>query len=374
MNVPSYTTTISPETDQLFMKRCLQLAANGKGSSMPNPMVGAVVVRNGVVIGEGWHQQAGLPHAEPVAIHAVKKEDWLRDSTLYVNLEPCSHYGKTPPCVDLIIDKQIPRVVIGTPDVFPLVSGRGIEKLLAAGIDVTVGVEVEACRELNRHFFTFHGLKRPYIVLKWAKTADGFLDYIRGPENCNKQLMISTPFTRLLTHKMRSECDVILVGTRTAVLDNPNLTVRDWHGRHPVRAVIDRRLSLSPGLNLFDGTVQTLVFTEEMAEDRPGVTFIKLDFGEKMVSQLLSVLYDRNLQTLLVEGGSILHNSFLETGLWDEIQIETTNRCIQAGVKAPDITAISKQDQSFRTFFEKDGIQSIQTFRSTTSMDYNILA
>ncbi|MCK9311437.1 MAG: bifunctional diaminohydroxyphosphoribosylaminopyrimidine deaminase/5-amino-6-(5-phosphoribosylamino)uracil reductase RibD, partial [Bacteroidales bacterium] len=228
--------------DSLFMKRCLQLAANGRATCAPNPMVGAVVVHQGLIIGEGWHRKSGEPHAEPNAIRSVKNQELLKASTLYVNLEPCSHDGKTPPCVDLIIAKQIPRVVVGCLDPFPQVSGRGISKLRTAGIDVSVGVEEAACLELNRHFLRFHREKRPYIILKWAQTADGFLDFSRIPGDQKQSLKISTPFTQMLVHKLRSECDVVLVGTNTAILDNPALTVRSWAGKSPVRAMLDRQM------------------------------------------------------------------------------------------------------------------------------------
>lgn len=352
------------QTDAFFMRRCLQLAASGRETSQPNPMVGAVVVREGRVIGEGWHRRVGLPHAEPVAINAVKDQDSLRSATLYVNLEPCSHYGKTPPCVDLILNKRIPRVVIGTPDLFPLVAGRGIEKLKAAGVDVVVGVEAEACRELNRHFFTFHALKRPYVTLKWAMTADGYLDYQREAGDGQTQLHISTPFTRLLTHKIRAEHAVILVGRKTALLDNPNLTVRDWYGPHPVRAVIDRHLNLPPSLNLFNGRVHTLVFTEAKRTDQAGISYITLDFNQPLVEQLLQALYERNLQTLLVEGGSTLHASFLEAGRWDELHVETSDQLIGSGVAAPVLDNLPKRLVAEHQYREAGSLQVEATYRA----------
>jgi diaminohydroxyphosphoribosylaminopyrimidine deaminase/5-amino-6-(5-phosphoribosylamino)uracil reductase len=310
-------------------------------------MVGAVLVREGVIIGEGWHQQTGLPHAEPNAIQAVKEKAWLRESTLYVNLEPCTHYGKTPPCTDLIIQQKIPRVVIGTPDVFPMVSGKGIAKLKAAGVNVTVGVEQVGCRELNRHFFTFHTLKRPYIILKWAMTSDGYIDFLREPGDSDKQLTVSTPFTHMLAHKDRSECDVILVGTRTALLDNPRLNVRDWFGKNPVRAVIDRRLELPAALHLLDGSGKTLVFTEKTASNTPDVTYITLDFNDDFMTNMLQALYEHNLQTLMVEGGSKLHDSFLKAGLWDEIHVETSTQTILKGVPAPAINHLLNSASAF---------------------------
>lgn len=358
------------DTDALFMRRCLQLAVAGKETSQPNPMVGAVVVKDGWIIGEGWHRRVGLPHAEPLAIGAVKDQNDLKQSTLYVNLEPCSHYGKTPPCVDLILRKGIPRVVIGTPDLFPLVAGRGIELLRNAGVEVVVGVEAAACRELNRPFFTFHALKRPYITLKWAMTADGYIDHHREVGDSREQLHISTPFTRLLTHKVRAEHAVILVGRKTALLDNPNLTVRDWYGPHPVRAVIDRQLSLPLTLNLFDGKVKTLVFTEMERQDREGVSFIRLDFSRPVVEQLLQALYERNLQTLLVEGGSTLHNSFLASGCWDELHVERSDKHIHAGVAAPIIDELPKRLMHEHLYQEPASNHVLSVYRSLNPLVY----
>jgi len=352
------------QTDAHFMRRCLQLALAGKGSCQPNPMVGAVIVHNGRIIGEGWHKQMGLPHAEPMAIRAVKHPEWLASSTLYVNLEPCSHFGKTPPCVDLILEKRIPRVVIGTPDLFPLVSGRGIAKLREHGVDVTVGVEADSCRELNRCFFTFHLHKRPYITLKWAMTADGFIDRIRTIGDAVEPLSISTPFTRLLIHKIRSENAVILVGKKTALLDNPRLTLRDWTGHQPIRAVIDRQMELPSHLHLFDQSVPTLVYTEKTIPDTTNMTYVKLDFTLPVLNQLLRDLYERNLQTLLVEGGTTLHQSFLEENLWDEIHIETSDQVIHSGVMAPTLDNMEKKPHTSMTYNEKGSIRIVKTFRS----------
>ncbi len=349
------------DANRRYMRRCLQLALAGKPTCQPNPMVGAVLVRDGQIIGEGWHKQVGLPHAEPMAIRSVKNQEWLKESTLYVNLEPCSHFGKTPPCVDLIIRKQIPRVVIGTPDVFPLVSGRGIAKLRDNGVDVTVGVEAEACWELNRRFFTFHERKRPFITLKWAMTADGFIDWNRQPGELVEPLSISTPFTRLLTHKIRSEHAVILVGKNTALLDNPRLTLREWSGRQPVRAVIDRRLELPTSLHVFDGTVKTLVFTEKKVPDKPNVTYVTLDFSVPVLRGLLHALYERNYQTLLVEGGTTLLQSFINEGLWDEVHMETSDQYIQSGVLAPAIRLVETRSDGCRIYEEKGVVRTVDT-------------
>lgn len=361
---PENTYVDCEQTDAFFMRRCLQLALAGKETCQPNPMVGAVIVNNGRIIGEGWHKQVGMPHAEPMAIRAVKHTDLLETSTLYVNLEPCSHYGKTPPCVDLILAKRIPRVVIGTPDIFPLVSGRGIAKLREHGVDVTVGVESERCEELNRKFFTFHQKKRPYITLKWAMTADGFIDRMREVSDALDPLSISSPFTRLLTHKIRSEHAVILVGKKTALMDNPRLTLRDWTGHQPVRAVIDRQLELPHQFHLFDGSVPTLVYTEKRVPSRLNVTYITLDFSVSIINQLLHDLFERNLLTLLVEGGTTLHQSFLQAGLWDEIQTEMSDQLIHTGVPAPNLNQVETKPLISKTYKEKGSSSIVQTFCS----------
>ena len=351
--------------DSIYMTRCLQLAANGKSTCSPNPMVGAVVVHQGRIIGEGWHRKAGEPHAEPNAIYSVKNQELLKESTLYVSLEPCSHYGKTPPCADLIIEKGIPRVVIGCLDVFPLVSGRGESKLRAAGIDVTVGVEEAACLNMNKHFFLFHNLKRPYIILKWAQTADGFMDILRKPGDLKTPLKISTPFTQMLTHKIRSECDVILVGTNTALLDNPSLNLRFWPGKHPVRAVLDRQIILPEGSALLNDEIPTLIFTEKPPKKCGKISWIQLDYGDDPIKQLLHELYRRNLQTLLVEGGAKMHQSFLKAGLWDEIHIETSTQYAGEGIAAPDLSGIAVSSQEITEFDTGVNYRKIQTFHSS---------
>jgi len=328
-------------TDRIFMKRCLQLALNGKATCAPNPMVGAVIVHNGMIIGEGWHRMAGEPHAEPNAIHSVENPELLKESTLYVNLEPCSHYGKTPPCAELIIKKQIPRVVIGCLDACPLVAGKGVSRLRAAGVDVTVGVEETACLDLNRAFFHYYVHQRPYVILKWAQTVDGFLDAKRNLGEQTSALRISTPFTQMIAHKLRSECDAILVGTNTALLDNPSLNVRAWTGRNPVRAVIDRRMVLPSNIGLLNGEIKTIVFTEGPSKKEDNISWIHLNFEAPVVEQLLHKLYTLNVHTLLVEGGSFLLDSFLKPGLWNEIHVETSLQHIASGVPAPAISTIA---------------------------------
>ena len=263
--------------EEKYMRRCIQLAQNGLCNAAPNPMVGAVIVCDGKIIGEGYHVRCGKAHAEVNAIRSVKETSLLKRSTIYVSLEPCSHHGKTPPCADLIIEKQIPRIVIGCQDPFSKVAGRGIQKLKDAGREVIVGVLEDECRHLIKRFITFHTLHRPYITLKWAESADGFIDLCRTEGN---PVILSTPLTSMLVHKKRAEHSAILVGTRTAKLDNPSLNVRNWYGRSPIRLVIDRKQSLSPTLHLFDGSVLTLVFTEHFHDALPNVEYLPIDFQQ----------------------------------------------------------------------------------------------
>ena len=270
--------------DELYMHRCIQLARNGLCGAPPNPMVGAVIVCDGKIIGEGYHAKCGEAHAEVNAIRSVKNPELLKRSTIYVSLEPCAHHGKTPPCADLIVEKQLKRVVIGCQDPFAKVNGKGIEKLRNAGIEVKVGVLEEACLELISRFVTFHAQKRPYITLKWAQSSDGFIDYNRSEGEAVK---LSNDLTRMLVHKRRSEHTAILVGRRTALLDNPSLTIRDWHGKAPLRLVLDKDLSLPNSLHLFDGSVPTIVFTSKEKESYNNVEYIRLDFSTSILPQMM---------------------------------------------------------------------------------------
>lgn len=320
--------------NERWMMRCIQLARNAEGCTAPNPMVGAVIVHGGRIIGEGYHLRAGQAHAEVNAIASVKNQALLRESTLYVNLEPCSHYGKTPPCADLIVNRHIPHVVVGCVDPFAQVQGRGISKLREAGIDVTVGVLEKECMRLNRHFFTFHQKKRPFITLKWAQTGDGFI----GPAaRDGGRVLISTPHTLIEVHKLRSRHQAILVGRHTAELDNPRLNVRFWSGTDPLRVVIDSRGVLSPNLNLFDGTQPTLVVCEEGCEKPPrrNVDYYHPNFASSIPAQLAAELYRRNVQSLLVEGGRELLQGFIDAGLWDDIVVEMGTQTLGQGVAAP---------------------------------------
>ena len=321
--------------DEKYIARCIQLAKNGLCNAAPNPMVGAVIVHNDTIIGEGYHIRCGEAHAEVNAIRSVKDESLLKESTIYVSLEPCSHYGKTPPCADLIINKGIPKVVVGCMDPFSLVAGRGIQKMRDAGIEVTVGVLEEECRQLIRRFITFHTHRRPFITLKWAQSADGFIDLHRTGGH---PFIFSTPLSSMVVHKRRAEHAAILVGRKTALLDNPSLTTRNWYGKNPIRMVIDKELTLPHHLALFDGSTPTIVFTSQKETPiLPQVEYIVLDFSQDILPQIMEVLYQKKLQSLMVEGGSILLQSFIDNNCWDEAYIESSDHYLKEGVRAPQI-------------------------------------
>lgn len=320
--------------EEKYMYRCLQLAAYGIGHVAPNPMVGAVLVYNDRIIGEGFHHRFGESHAEPNAIHAVKEQSLLKESTLYVNLEPCSHYGKTPPCANLIVEKGIPRVVIGSLDPNPKVSGKGVEILRNAGIEVISGVLEDACIELNKRFFIWQIEKRPYVVLKWAQTRDGFIDKLRTSAE-TPPLQISDNITKQLTHKARSENQAIMVSTNTVFLDNPSLTVRNWPGKNPTRIMLDRTGRIPQDYAIFDQTVKTLVFTENPRENTEKINYILLHFDDMMLQNMMKIIASKGIHSVLVEGGSSLLNSFITSGLWDEARTEVSDIIVGNGVPAP---------------------------------------
>jgi diaminohydroxyphosphoribosylaminopyrimidine deaminase/5-amino-6-(5-phosphoribosylamino)uracil reductase len=322
------------QTDKKYMARCLELARHGTGKVSPNPMVGSVIVHQEKIIGEGYHRIYGGAHAEVNAIASVKDESLLKESTLYVNLEPCSHYGKTPPCAELIIRKQIPRVIVGCTDPYPEVSGRGVKMLQEASVEVVTGVMEDESYDLNKVYMVNQTLKRPYIYLKWAQSADGFIDKIREDASV-KPVILSSPNMLQRVHKKRTEVAAIMVGTRTALLDNPSLTVRRWAGASPVRVALDRNLAIPPHYHLLDGSRPTLVFTQKTKESAPNIDYITIDYQEDVIRQILSHLYARRLNSLLVEGGSFLLNQFLQQELWDEIQIEIAPLLLGNGVPAP---------------------------------------
>lgn len=313
--------------DEKYMLRCLELAQIGAGSVAPNPMVGSVIVHDGKIIGEGYHQKIGEAHAEVNAINVVEDKSLLPYSTIYVSLEPCAHFGKTPPCADMIVKNKLKRAVIAVQDPFSGVNGAGIKRLVDAGIDVTVGVLESDAMELNRRFFTFHEKKRPYIILKWAETADGFVDRIRK-DSSEPALKITSDAANTLVHKWRAEEAAIMVGKNTAILDNPSLTTRRYKGNNPVRILLDSNSATPKTVNIFNSEAETIVFSENARD----------------MEQVLAELYHRDIQSVIIEGGPKLHQSFYEAGLWDEIKRFVAPIEIVAGIKALELNEISEQE------------------------------
>ena len=316
------------------MHRCIELAKLGAGNVAPNPMVGAVLVYDDKIIGEGYHKQYGGPHAEVNAIGRDAQsglKSMLSKSTLYVSLEPCAHHGKTPPCTDLIIQHKIPKVVIGCRDPFIEVNGKGIEKLKSAGVEVVLGILEEECKELNKRFFTFHTLRRPYIILKWAETSDAFIanaDYSR--------VFITNEYTNRLVHQWRSEEAAILIGTNTALHDNPELTTRLVEGKNPVRLVVDTNLKLPTSLKIFNRGTTAIIFNGIKNEDDNNLLYRRLNNDENIIGQMLKILYDLKIQSVIVEGGAKLLQSFIDEGCWDEARIITNKELkIENGIKSP---------------------------------------
>lgn len=384
-----------PVNDEQYMRRCLRLATLGRYTAAPNPMVGAVVVFEDRIIGEGYHIRPGEGHAEVRALASIKPEDehLLPQSTIYVSLEPCAHHGKTPPCADLIIRKQLRRCVIGCRDPFPQVNGGGIRKLRDAGIEVAVGILEEECLRLNAAFFTFHTLHRPYITLKWAQSTDGFIDRCR-PEatplqsHCTPAL-ISSPRTQMLAHRLRAQNQAILIGRRTALQDNPSLTSRAWPGKNPIRCLLDPHAALPQSLAVFDGSIPTWHFITAEAQEkqlfseseqgfspsarlssestqpreailttadkeRAGhphfpVEQIVLSASAPLLPQVLKELHQRDIQSLLVEGGSHTLRAFIDAGLWDEIHIEQGTCRLGNGIPAPGIPVPSASHPQIHT-------------------------
>jgi diaminohydroxyphosphoribosylaminopyrimidine deaminase/5-amino-6-(5-phosphoribosylamino)uracil reductase len=315
------------------MQRCIQLARLGAGNVAPNPLVGALLVYEDRIIGEGYHQQYGGAHAEVNCIRSVTAENkyLVEKSTLYCSLEPCSHFGKTPPCADLIIQNNIPLVVIGCRDSFQQVAGKGIQKLKAAGIEVITPVLEKEALDLNKRFFTFHRQKRPFIILKWAQTANGFIG-----NSGNARLLISNEFTNRQVHKWRSEEAGVLVGTNTALQDDPALTNRFWQGNNPVRLLVDKTLRLPKTLHLFDGSAQTIVFNTIQQLEADHLLYYKIEKEQGLVAQMMEALYQLNIQSVLVEGGFKLLQSFIDENYWDEARVITnTGLEIRDGIKAP---------------------------------------
>lgn len=324
--------------DELFMQRCLQLASVGFGNTYSNPMVGSVIVCDGKIIGEGFHHKAGQAHAEVNAVNSVKDKSLLCKSTLYVNLEPCAHYGKTPPCAKLIIDNNIPNVVIGCVDTFSEVSGKGIEMMEHVGINVKVGVLEQQSLALNQRFFTYHNEKRPYIILKWAQTQDGFIDIDRSAQDFGQPTWITNKHARQLVHKWRSEEQAILVGTQTAIKDNPSLTVRDWEGKNPTRILIDRSARVPNQHHIIDNSVDTIIFTNESKESLDNCCYININFENNIIPQIIDTLHRKGLQSVIIEGGRKVLQSFIEANLWDQARVFIGDKWFKKGTAAPLIS------------------------------------
>ena len=315
-----------------YINRCIELAKNGLGTTYPNPMVGSVIVYDDKIIGEGWHKKAGEPHAEVNAINSVKDKSLLNKATIYVSLEPCSHFGKTPPCCDLIIKNKIPNVVIGTVDPNEKVAGNGIKKLIEAGTHVTIGILEAECNELNKRFFTFHEKKRPYIILKWAESKDGFIAPLEKLEK--KPVWITNQYSRQLVHKWRSEEQAIFVGTQTVIDDNPKLDVRDWTGNNPIRVVLDQNNRISNDSQIFDGQTKTIVFSKfKPTVEKENIIFEVIDFEQNIATQIVQKLYQHQIQSVIIEGGRQTLQTFIDENLWDEARIFIGDIKIKEGIK-----------------------------------------
>lgn len=316
------------------MSRCIQLAKLGAGNVAPNPMVGAVLVYENKIIGEGYHQKFGEAHAEVNCVNSVGKENksLIEKSTMYVSLEPCAHHGKTPPCSDLIIREKIKKVIIGCQDIYKEVAGKGIEKLLNAGVEVVTGVLEDECKELNKRFFTFHQKRRPYIILKWAQSANGKI----GSDN-DERILISNDYSNRLVHKWRSEEAAILVGTNTVLKDNPSLTTRLWKGKNPVRIVIDKELKIPSSSKIFDEEAKTIIFNLLKSSTEKNIQFIKVSH-ENFIKEILDSLYESDIQSVLVEGGTKTLQFFINAHLWDEARVITNEKMIiENGMAAPEM-------------------------------------
>ena len=321
-------------SDEFYMQRCLDLAENALGKTYPNPIVGCVIVHEGKIIGESWHKKAGDAHAEVNAINSVKDKTLLSTSTLYVSLEPCVHYGKTPPCSELIIKHNIPHVVVGCKDSFSKVSGKGIQSMRESGIKVDVDVLKDKCVESHKRFFTFHNKKRPYIILKWAETNDGFI--APAKQKLGEPFWITSKESKILVHKWRSQESSILIGANTAKLDNPSLTVRLWNGNNPLRIVIDENLKLNNNLNIFNNSAKTLVFNNKKNIVFDNIEYCMIDFNS-IHQEIMKSLYNKGVHSLIIEGGRETLQSFIDIGLWDEARVFVGNKNLENGVHAPKI-------------------------------------
>lgn len=329
------------------MQRAINLANLGKNYTSPNPRVGAVIVHNGKIIGEGYHRRYGEAHAEVNAVNSVKDVNLLKQSTLYVTLEPCSHHGKTPPCADLIIKHQIPKVVIANQDPFEKVAGSGIQKLIEAGIEVEVGVLKENGTFLNRRFFTFHQQKRPYVILKWAQTKDGFIGRDKNDPNLRDN-WITNSVSKQLVHLWRAEEDAILVGKNTVLVDNPELTCREVEGKNPIRLVIDENCTLDQSLNVFNAAAETYILNSAKTESLQSLHWVKADLGEDLVAKVTQLCFKQNIHSLIVEGGASVLNQFLSAGVWDEARIFEGQKEFGNGIEAPKFKASLESEENIK--------------------------
>nr|WP_315148429.1 bifunctional diaminohydroxyphosphoribosylaminopyrimidine deaminase/5-amino-6-(5-phosphoribosylamino)uracil reductase RibD [uncultured Flavobacterium sp.] len=328
-----------------YMRRCLELAKNGLGTTNPNPMVGSVIVYDGKIIGEGWHKKSGEPHAEVNAVNSVKDKSLLKKATIYVSLEPCSHFGKTPPCCDLILKNEIPNIVIGTIDPNAKVAGNGIKKLIEAGKNVTVGILEEECNELNKRFFTFHKTKRPFVILKWAESKDGFISPLTKLEQ--KPVWITNEYSRQLVHKWRSEEQAILVGTQTVIEDNPKLDVRNWTGTNPIRIILDQNNRIPKDSHIFDNQVKTIIFSSlTNTFNQENSIFEVIDFKQNLAEQILNALYKHQIQSVIIEGGAKTLQTFIDENLWDEARVFVGNQNFITGTKAPKLALKNTKKRS----------------------------
>ncbi|MES2411264.1 MAG: bifunctional diaminohydroxyphosphoribosylaminopyrimidine deaminase/5-amino-6-(5-phosphoribosylamino)uracil reductase RibD [Bacteroidota bacterium] len=342
---------------EFYIKRCIELAKNGLGTTYPNPLVGCVIVYNNEIIGEGWHRKSGEAHAEVNAVNSVKDKSLLSKSTIYVSLEPCSHFGKTPPCCDLIITHKIPNIVIGTVDPNNKVAGTGIQRLLENGTKVTVGVLEKECGELNKRFFSFHQKKRPYIILKWAESLDGFMAPLTKDKK--EPVWISNEFSRQLVHKWRSEEQAILAGTNTVLDDNPQLNLRNWAGENPTRIVLDRTGKISEAFFIKDRKSKTIIITEqENLTSSENCIYENAIFDNKLTKTIADILYKYGIQSVIIEGGKQTLQSFIDDNLWDEARVFIGNIHLKSGIKAPVLNGNFQikniKDDQLKLYFNYD--------------------
>jgi diaminohydroxyphosphoribosylaminopyrimidine deaminase/5-amino-6-(5-phosphoribosylamino)uracil reductase len=333
--------------DLFYMRRCLDLAVRAEGNTSPNPLVGSVIVHNGRITGEGYHLRAGTPHAEVHAINSVADKSLLPHSTLYASLEPCSHHGRTPPCTDMIIRSGIKRVVVGTTDTSPKVAGAGIRKMKEAGIEVVTDVAGDECRWVNRRFFTWHEKHRPWVILKWARSADGYIDFNRMPGDAAEPHWITGMTERVLVHRWRAAEDAILAGGGTVRADNPALDVRLWRGKNPVKIIISRSGALDPGSKIFSGTADVILFTRNRDVSFPNARMVYLNEDQDFIGEVLSRLHEMGVQSLFVEGGAFIIKSFINSGLWDEARRFTGKKNFGGGIPDPFTTFIAGRSYHF---------------------------